>query len=302
MSKGSIRKLRLLQHVVNRAVEYVTTSLRQEFSAAIAEWIVSWLNQRTSELQKKHQANPEHQPLSSALPPMILPRNTRFVIERGKLMAIGVEQPPQLRTLTFGFAEKHVVALSFPRILFVVNLKEGRYFRLYAYFLDGEFRTYEQAIYKINLPNTFASGQFCMSFTAPPELSPMQMVEWGIDMFWRSKFGSVEDLTTFQSTKWAVDDRVATRSRWAAESRKDKNFVLSVKWPLHNKPLIYYLAEMLNEDTLTQIALRSVLDELRRDINLRLPAELEEQINSLQQPSLSQEEVLQIWKRPPLTE
>jgi hypothetical protein len=170
----------------------------------------------------------------------LLPMGTRFLLGRAGDLAIGVEQPPQVRHFpwrpggTRGPDRDYL--LAFPYIVYLLVFHQGAFEEMRLYYRTGPLGGDTDPLYLSNLWNVSATDapmamcRACLQGRPPfEELSLAPQVQRIIEFFWGTGFNTAIEESCFQRAA-KRDGRIATLEAWEAATRRDALFPLEVEW------------------------------------------------------------------------
>lgn len=183
------------------------------------------------------QTLPQLIPAFQRLP--LLPMGTRWVVSRGPLLLLTVEQPPQVRRFVWrprGEREAREYRLAFPYLLYLLLFSEGAFEEMRIYSRAAPLTSEEDPLYLSNLWNVSATEaplakcRACLRGRPGFEdLSLAGQVQAAIEFFWGTDFNLQIEESCFQRAA-KRDERIATLEAWEAASRSDPLFPLGVDW------------------------------------------------------------------------
>ncbi|MFQ5846864.1 MAG: hypothetical protein ACE5IQ_04225 [Candidatus Methylomirabilales bacterium] len=170
----------------------------------------------------------------------LLPVGTRFILGREPDLLIAVEQPPQVRHVTWrpggapGAARDY--PLAFPYILYLVLFHQGAFEEMRIYYRPAPLTADSDPLYLSNLWNVsstetpMAKCRACLQGRPPfDELTLAAQVRGVIEFFWGTGFNRAIDESCFLRAA-KRDSRIATLEAWERASRCDPLFPLDVDW------------------------------------------------------------------------
>lgn len=165
-----------------------------------------------------------------------LPSGTRFFFTgTNGVRAYVIEQPPMVRTITYG-SRGHERSykrfrLAFPFVVFVVLCApDGTPTQPHVYFRNEPLRESTDTLYMPALSNVHSNGMVCFGYHQGlvQGMSFSEKIEFVLETFWGSGFNN--DLNTNLVTAQQAHKKIQTFERWARESKKDAQFILSLTW------------------------------------------------------------------------
>jgi hypothetical protein len=168
----------------------------------------------------------------------LLPVGTRFILGRGPDLLIAVEQPPQVRHVTWrpGGAEGAARALAFPYVVYLLLFHQGAFEEMRIYYRPAPLASDTDPLYLSNLWNVSATEtpmakcRACLQGRPPfDELTLAAQVQTVIEFFWGTEFNTAIEESCFQRAA-RRDARIVTLEAWEAASRRDPFFPLTVTW------------------------------------------------------------------------
>lgn len=164
---------------------------------------------------------------------LALPVGTRFFIQKKNVTVYVIEQPPQIRTVTFNWEKRNGngrrYQLAFPFMVFLVTVVNRNFYSLQVFFRKQPLGTYMDGLLCPSIPNVH-DNDFKVCFPAPTSSngSPVKVVEDAIQNFWGSEFN--KDLAAFFNSAQSSFPQMSSLGRWAEESHKNPHFVLDINW------------------------------------------------------------------------
>lgn len=239
--------------------------------------------------------------------PFIFPDGIRVAYTKGNRTIMVIEQPPQVRSVTFasslvGSSEVARQAISktdigyrfnlaFPFVYFVIVFDQGRYTYHSVYFRNKPLTTAREYIYLAPLPNVFrdrgTGTAVCMGNdfynSVGEDNSLVKQANSVIGEFWQRPFSG--DLGTGLSTK--TDKRIKNYAVWQKNSQKDPLFILDITWSQGKtlKGIIESLMESRDHKNQLDSIDRHIREMLDQGVN-KVLAEVKRQVKEFKQTKL----------------
>ena len=168
-----------------------------------------------------------------------LPNGTKFFIANEEETILVIEQPPQVRTVTFsskfmGLAGKKILGgqksfqLAFPYIIFVMKFFGNRLQNLYLFYATEKLTLIDKQLYYPNLTNIASNNHVVCLGNVEFSGNITEQAEKIISYFWQSEFnGDLSELYRVQ--KWS-NLKFLSLKTWQRESRKNPLFVLNTEF------------------------------------------------------------------------
>jgi len=211
---------RFQQEAVSGAQESIEASL-EDFQKEILQRIRSWLSEEES-----------LDPLSQA---QVLPSGIKSFLSKGETSIVVIEEPPQLRTITFSRRfesrlelQEHSYHLAFPYMIFVLVFQRNCFSGLYVFYSNKPLSSLADPVFLANLPNIGSSSSVCLGSDLYESGSLFERTRQVISHFWQSKFNT--DLSSNYFMMAGRDSRFSNLKEWERHSSKNPLFVLDVDW------------------------------------------------------------------------
>lgn len=168
----------------------------------------------------------------------ILPIGTRWAVFRGPSAVLAVEQPPQIRLVSFkekaGKARSY--QLAFPYGIHLLLFYRGFFEEMRIYYRKAPLSSEEDALYLSNLWNVSANEsplakcRACLSGRPLFEdLSLAGQAQEAIEFFWGADFGLDVEENCFHRAQ-TRDPRIASVEAWEQATKEDPLFPLQIDW------------------------------------------------------------------------
>lgn len=220
--------------------------------------------------------------------PGAFPSGTKFVETNMLQTVYVVEYAPQVRPVFFdrlflleeypayfrdrrgGVSQLDPVPLAFPYVVCIVSLVGSYIERFMVFYRNEPFRTRNDTLLRSNLPNTHRDCALCMVTPGRTAEAPSVVAEHALEDFWAGIFNSDLKIHNYEPGK-RLDHRIRDLRGWAAASKEDPLFALSVPWQPVGVSVADIIIEMMGKtkevmDQRFDRMVQGVLDRRRTSI------------------------------------
>lgn len=185
-----------------------------------------------------------------------LPKNLRYIIDKGDKRIVIIEQEPQIRNITFApmilnderkilkktgrlnsFSKTELKQstfhLAFPYTIFLFEFTRDNLNMFYAFWSDERLSNIENLVYQFALPNISQDGSVCLGEMNIEAKNFGHLCDDVIENFWQGQFSAHLD-DSFQLYK-KDNLKLATIYDWQRASQKDPSFMLRLNMHLAGK-------------------------------------------------------------------
>lgn len=174
---------------------------------------------------------------------LLLPPGTRIAKLEGTVNVLCVEQPPQVRLISWSASamgkggEYQTYRLAFPYIVYIFLFFQGTFEDMRVYYRIAPVQSPNDLLLIPNLWNVQADPEKPSACRAclrgrPEDLwnrPPVQQVTMLLDFFWGTGFNTDIAGNCFERAR-GLDPRIATLEAWQAASEPDPLFPLALNW------------------------------------------------------------------------
>jgi hypothetical protein len=228
-----------------------------------------------------------------------LPKNLRFLVEKGdKTIAILVEEP-KVRRISFAqmvidheaeilmgkgeldnydddLLHRTSFDLAFPYVVLVGVFKQNQFHELYAFWSPTDINSLSDEIYQFPLPNIGGSGHVCLGYEGRSSNFSKTCNEVS-EYFWQAGF-SYHMVDAFNSAKF--NNKMSTLFEWHLESQKNPRFICGVRMLQSGNARISKLLEKIESESGKSKAAK-LFDNFLDDLFESRPISLEKLKSSL---------------------
>ena len=225
---------KLAEGILKKVVVECLKQYQQRLNVGIEDSVSDLLENFKQQMTGSLLAMSPHWNVATARGGHLFPRNCRFFYTKGQRTVCILEEPPQVRTLSFdaalwgGLSQRVLYALALPYVVFIVCLDEQQLQTVYCGWRNRALGSLDEMLYAPVLPNHHRDLQVCRGHNIPLGENISQIVENVVADYWASTFN--HDLLDFWNLRIGLSRYFSTPMTWADKSLEDSTFVLNLPY------------------------------------------------------------------------